>query len=171
MIPEVPCSREIEITSVTCKDQNGHPTSVIRTGDAVRVRIEYVARRPVSDAMFELYVYSMLGGLYGPWCHLTTAADESEPMSVVRGEGFVECEIDELSLLPGPCYVSARVAYRNQPPGLAIDWQQECLTLRVDPGKAVRGTFYMPHRWLVGGAAFPAGGRSNRQLASCSAES
>src|SRR5262249_31656102 len=155
-----------EITSVRCEDEQGHVTSVLRTGDAVRVRVEYVACRPVSNAMFELFVYSTQQGLYGPWCHLTTAANDSEPMSIEQGPGFVEFELDELSLLPGTCHVSVRVAYRAQPPGEAIDWQQQCLTLRVDHGKAVRGTFYMPHRWRVGGNGFPVGDGSNPQLTS-----
>ena len=171
VVAEVPRSGEVEITSVACEDENGHSTSTLRTGDRVRVRIEYVAHRPVSDAMFELYVYSTLGGRYGPWCHLTTAANESEPTRVDRGPGFVEFEIDELSLLPGICFVSARIAHRDQAPGEAIDWQQQCLTLRVDHGKAVRGTFYMPHRWRIGGAAFPVRGGSNPQLGTRSAES
>src|SRR5262249_50055398 len=103
-IADVPRSREIEITSVRCEDEQGHVTSVLRTGDAVRVRVEYVGCRPVSNAMFELFVYSTQQGLYGPWCHLTTAANDSEPMSIEQGPGFVEFEIDELSLLPGTCH-------------------------------------------------------------------
>ena len=38
-------------------------------------------------------------------------------------------------------------ACRDQPLGTAIDWQSQCLTLRVDQGRFIRGTFYMPHRW------------------------
>jgi hypothetical protein len=32
---------------------------------------------------------------------------------------------------------------------MAIDWRHQCLTLRVDPGRLVRGTFYTPHRWRL----------------------
>jgi hypothetical protein len=42
---------------------------------------------------------------------------------------------------------SATIVHRDQPLGTAIDWQSQCLTLRVDQGRFMRGTFYMPHRW------------------------
>ena len=61
---------------------------------------------------------------------------------LAQGEGEIEFDIDALGLLPGICHLSAKIAHRDQPSGMAIDWRHHCLTLRVDPGKSVRGTFY-----------------------------
>jgi len=164
-------SGEIEITSVTCEDESGHAATVFRTGDSVRIRFEYLAHIAIPDAIFELYVYSMLDGLYGPWFQLTTASEDGETLGIERGREVAEYEIDELSLLPGICYVSARIAHRGQPAGQAIDWQQQSLTLRVDHGRTVCGTFYMPHRWRIGHTSSPAHATSGPELKSWSAES
>jgi hypothetical protein len=30
-----------------------------------------------------------------------------------------------------------------------IEWQYHCAMMRVDPGRIVRGNFYMPHDWII----------------------
>jgi hypothetical protein len=111
------------------------------------VRVDFVAHAPVEDAVIELFVYTTIGGRYGPWCQLTTAAANGDGMPLDAGPGAVEFDIEELGLLPATCHMNARIAHAGQPAGYAIDWQPECLALRIDPGRSVRGSFYMAHRW------------------------
>ena len=95
-------------------------------------------------------MHSIVAGQYGAWFQLTTASgQEVEPIRLEEGGGEIEFHIDELGLLPGICHLSAKIAHRDQPSAMAIDWRDQCLTLRVDPGKSVRGTFYTPHRWRI----------------------
>ncbi len=164
-------SREIEITSVTCEDETGRVATAFRTGASLTVRVSYVAHVAVPDAVFELYMYSMLEGQYGPWCQLTTASNDGEGMPIAPGAGVVEFEIDQLSLLPGECHLSTRIAHPDQPAGEAIDWRSECLTLRVHDGKSVRGTFYMPHRWRNVRVSSPAHSTADARLVSCAPDS
>jgi ABC-type polysaccharide/polyol phosphate transport system ATPase subunit len=140
-------SGEADITSVIVVDRHGERTSVLRTGEPATFRITYRARAEVRDARFELYAYTMIDGRFGPWCQLTTAAANNEGCTVRPGDGAVEFTVDELGLLPGVCHLSARIAHRDDPPGRSIAWRPEGLTLRIDPGRQVRGTFYLPHRW------------------------
>jgi homopolymeric O-antigen transport system ATP-binding protein len=140
-------SGEATIRAVTLLDGGGGQLSAFRTGSPVAVRIDYVVREPIPDAIFEVYVYSMIEGMYGPWCQLTTVTPEGDGMPLESGPGTVEFQVEEMSLLPGICYLSARIARPDQPAGFAIDWRQQCAMLRVNPGRPVRGTFYMPHRW------------------------
>jgi lipopolysaccharide transport system ATP-binding protein len=163
-------SREVDIASVTCHDATGQQASAFRTGAAVTVRLKFVTHVPVDDAIFELYVHSTLDGLYGPWFQLTTTSPDGEGMRLDAGAGELEFYIDELGLLPGTCHLSVRIAHRDQPFGEAIDWRHQCLTLRVDPGRSVRGTFYTPHRWRMVRAphVLSASPTGYRQLASCS---
>ncbi len=111
------------------------------------MRVSYVTHQPVPDAIIEVYVYSLLEKSYGAWCQLTTASRNGEGIDLKPGRGAVEFEVEQLSFLPGMYYVSATIVHRDQPLGTAIDWQSQCLTLRVDPGRFIRGTFYMPHQW------------------------
>jgi ABC-type polysaccharide/polyol phosphate transport system ATPase subunit len=160
-------SREVKITSVTCHGIDGRPATVFRTGSSALVRLDYVAEAPVTDAIFEIYVYSLVDGAYGPWCQITTASRDGRGMALESGAGTVEFEVEELSFLPGMYYVSATVVHTDQPLGTAIDWQNQCLALRVDQGRFVRGTFYMPHRWRsLPPPASPASGSAPRSLVS-----
>jgi ABC-type polysaccharide/polyol phosphate transport system ATPase subunit len=142
-------SREMQITSVTCHNVSGEPAAVFRTGSSARLRLTYVAHRPVPDAVFEIYLYSVVDRLSGVLCQITTASRDGLGISVEPGPGTVEFEVDEIGLQPGMYYVSATIAHTGQALGTAIDWQSECLTLRIDQGRFIRGTFYMPHRWLL----------------------
>jgi lipopolysaccharide transport system ATP-binding protein len=140
-------SREVQITSVTSHDVQGESAAVFRTGASARIRVSYVTHAPVEDAVFEVYLYSLVDRRYGAWCQMTTASRNGQGLKLEPGAGVVEFEVDEMSFLPGMYYVSATIVHREQALGTAIDWQSQCLTLRIDQGRFIRGTFYMPHRW------------------------
>jgi ABC-type polysaccharide/polyol phosphate transport system ATPase subunit len=140
-------SREAQITSVTCHDVSGEPAVVFRTGSSATLRLAYVVHRPVPDAVFEIYLYSVVNRFSGLWCQITTASRDGLGISLERGAGTVEFEVDEIGLQPGMYYVSATIVHTDQAIGTGIDSQTECLTLRIDQGRFIQGTFYMPHRW------------------------
>ena len=146
-VPSSVRTGEVEITSVTSRDARDVETTVLKTGAPMRVRVDYRAHMPASNVVFELYMYTRIGEMYGPWCQLTTLTADGCGIELEAGTGAVEFEIPDLSLQPGLCSVSVRIAYPEQPPGLAIDWQQECLRLRMDEGRRAKGSFQMPHRW------------------------
>jgi ABC-type polysaccharide/polyol phosphate transport system ATPase subunit len=140
-------SREAQITSVTCHDVNGEPAAVFRTGSSATVRLTYVVHRPVPDAVFEIYLYSVVDRFSGPWCQITTASRNGLGIPLEPGTGTVQFEVDEIGLQPGMYYVSATIVHTDQAIGTGIDSRTECLTLRIDQGRFIQGTFYMPHRW------------------------
>jgi hypothetical protein len=142
-------SREARITSVTCHDASGAPAAVFRTGASAKVRVSYVVHSPVRDAVFEIYLYSVVDRFAGLWCQITTASYNGLGIPLEPGMGTVEFEVDEIGLQPGMYYLSATIVRTEQAIGTGIDSQTECLTLRIDPGRFVQGTFYMPHRWQL----------------------
>lgn len=151
--PDQASSREATITAVECLNQHGQVTTVLRTGDPATFRVAYDVRTPIRDARFELYVYSMIDGQHGPWCQLTTSAEGADGINLRPGPATLEFSIDAFGLQPGRCYVSARIARKDDPPGSAIDWRREWLELDIAPGQPFRGTFYLPHRWKTAPAA------------------
>ena len=145
-VADATLSREVQITSVTGHDVSGEPAAVFRTGSSATLRLTYVADRPVPDAVFEIYLYSMVDEL---WCQITTASGDGLGMPLEPGSGTVEFDVDEFGLQPGMYCLSATIVHTDQAIGTAIDWQSECLTLRIDQGRFDRGTFYMPNRWQL----------------------
>ncbi len=140
-------SKEAEITSVTCHDAEQRTSVVFRTGSPFKVRLDFVVHRLIPDAIVEVYVFSVLTGLSGAWCQMTTAGPKGEGMRLDVGAGAVEFEIDEFGFLPGMYHISATIVHAGQALGAAIDYQNQCLTVRVDAGTLRRGSFHMPHRW------------------------
>lgn len=144
-VAEANLTREVEITSVSCSDEDNRPVASLRTGDAMKLRVSFVVHKPVSDAIIEAYVFNVANGTADSSCQLTTASPQGKGFPLEVGPGVVEFQIDELSFLPGMYHLSATIIHADFLRG--IDWQHQCLTLRVDQGKLTRGSFYMPHRW------------------------
>ena len=162
--PDLVLTHQAEITSVTCWAADGRPAASLRTGAATKIRVEYVAHEPLPDAVIEVYFLAVNGGAYLPWCQLTTASTAGSGI-VLNGAGAVEFDVDPVTLLPGMYYLSVNIT-DNRPPRNAIDVQMRALTLRVDEGRPVRGSFYMPHRWRQLTPAAATDVRSGHQLQS-----
>jgi len=136
-------TREAEITAVACEDARKKGSGVFRTGSPLKVRVDYMVHQAVADAVIEVYIFPVLTGTSGPWCQMTTG----DGMRLEPGRGAVEFDIEELGFHPGMYHVSATIVHAGQALGTAIDYQNQCLTLRVDAGAPQRGNFHMPHRW------------------------
>jgi ABC-type polysaccharide/polyol phosphate transport system ATPase subunit len=127
--------RRAEITSLAFYDAAGQPCSNFRTGDPLVARVGYTAHERIAEASFGLFFYSPDRELY---CQFSTAFS-GERLDLEPGAGTVEFFCPALGLHSGLFNVDATID--NQ------DWQYQCAMLRVDPGKSVRGRFYMPHTW------------------------
>lgn len=141
--PSEHLSKEADITSLSFHRFGGEDVTGSRTGDPLVVRVNYVAHQRIADAAFEVFFSSPEGEIQ---CHLTTGLDDKH-VDIEPGAGSLEFSCPELGLLPGLYNVDATIIYRGQALGSAVDWRHRCATLRVEPGKMVRGNFYMPYRW------------------------
>lgn len=135
--------RGARISSVTFHDESGRELVAAQTGGQLIARVNYIAHEAVADAVFELFFYS---GNRELACHLSTEFS-GRRSDLDAGFGIAEVTCDELGLRPGIYYADATIKNRDALDD--IDWQRNCATLRVDPGKMQHGSFYMPHRWRV----------------------
>jgi lipopolysaccharide transport system ATP-binding protein len=143
-----------EILCVSFRDSAGHETDTCATGEQVIARVDYRLTAAVQNPVFELLLLSPDGRLQ---CQLTTARSDGGPG--LPATGAVEIVCDELGLAPGVYLVDAAIVRRGALS--AYDRRARIATLRVLPGKSVRGLFYVPHRWRVlpaaeVGSAWPA---------------
>jgi ABC-type polysaccharide/polyol phosphate transport system ATPase subunit len=141
--PDVVLSDEARITSINVYDPADQEADVFRTGHPLTIQLEYDVREPVADAAFEVFLHS---ADWGQVCHLTTAISR-DVIRLEPGGGAITFSVGALGLQPGVYRVSATVIRRGQPPGHAIDYREEFSTLIVEPGRSVRGSFYMPYEW------------------------
>jgi ABC-type polysaccharide/polyol phosphate transport system ATPase subunit len=141
--PDVLLSGEARITSINVSDPTDQEADVFRTGRPLTIQLDYDAREPVADAAFEVFLHSTD---WGQVCHLTTAISP-DVIRLEPGGGMITFSVAALGLQPGVYRISATIIHRGQPPGHAIDYREEFATLIVEPGRTVRGSFYMPYEW------------------------
>ncbi len=110
-----------------------------KTGDALRIRIQYQARIAVPDASFIVFFYGADGTLH---CQFTTWLS-GETADLPAGGGMVEFSCEELGLQPGSYMIDAIIDQH----GNHLDWQYRCSTIQVNAGRSVKGLFYHPHTW------------------------
>jgi len=141
-------SKEAEITSVEVFSSEVEPGPNFRTGGPITIKVGYVVHQTISNAVFEAFFLKSDEGHFRLECHLTTALSQKR-CDLRPGEGTIEFVCDELGLQPGLYALDLTIIQRGQALGAAIDHRERCASIRVDPGKAVRGRFYMPYRWQL----------------------
>jgi len=128
--------KKSHIRSVAISDGSGAPSLALKTGFPMHVRIEYVALEPLRAANFSVYFHSPDGILYS---HLTTRVRYGD-MDLKQGPGSVEFICPELGLQPGIYSVDAMIETADSID--PVERLRQCVTIRVDPGRVVRGLFY-----------------------------
>ncbi len=132
-------AKTAEVVSLEFLDGRGEPVHMVKTGDALRIRVEYKARMAVSDASFNVFFYGVDGTQQ---CQFTTELS-GEALDLAPGHGVVEFSCDELGLQPGSYLIDTTIEQH----GNNLDWQYRCSTLQVNAGRNVKGIFYHPHIW------------------------
>ena len=89
-------SGEVRYVSVDLVDVDGHPASMLMTGDTLVVRAQYRAEQRVQSPVFQVAIIDVETGL------VITAATSSHDDSPgeVTGDGVIECRFGRLPLRP-----------------------------------------------------------------------
>ena len=132
-------SRKIECTSFCCENASRGPEEPVRTGDAMIVKVDYIAHENLSDVIFNVY-------LYWPSGYLCTQLSTGEQGAIVtKGSGCVTFYCPTVNLCPGLFLID--VAAERYPE--VIDWRHRCAVIRVDEGPVVLGDLHMPHSYSI----------------------
>jgi ABC-type polysaccharide/polyol phosphate transport system ATPase subunit len=145
-------SRMIECTQFSYQGANRAAGGPVRPGEAMIVRVDYVANETVPDVVFNVYLYWPSGYL----CTQLTTGNKGA--LIAKGSGCVEFFCPIVNLRPGMFLVD--VSAERYPE--VIDWRHRCATLRVDEGPVVLGDLHMPHEHSIlmgSGESLPVGRR------------
>lgn len=140
-------SREIEITGVTFLDAQGNETEFFKTNEPMRARISYNAHKEIENPVFGIAVYSDMG------IHITgpNTRRHNFPIDKVKGEGFIEYEMDKVPLLPGT-YVFSAAVYDFEGRQAYDHWEQNWKFHVIEsPDMPERlGLITIPAKWSTG---------------------
>jgi ABC-type polysaccharide/polyol phosphate transport system ATPase subunit len=121
-------SRQIVITAVETRDQEGRGVAAFRTGQAMTVVLRFEAAESVDTPVFGLAIYREDGAhITGPNTRMSRY-----PIRSVEGRGEVHYRIERLPLLPGR-YVLSVSAY-DQDLSLAYDHRERVSSFTVIEG-------------------------------------
>jgi ABC-type polysaccharide/polyol phosphate transport system ATPase subunit len=137
-------SREAEITSIKFFDDKDQETYDFKTGDYLKIRMDYKAKEKIKKPIFGIAIYKEDGTL------LTGPNNRTGDCEIdwIEGEGFVEYIINELPFLPGSYIFSVSIydfSLRH-----AYDHLEKCLIFNVVESRKVKekfGTIYIPSEW------------------------
>ncbi len=136
--------RAAEVRALSFKDADGCEATTLHTGEPFTAQLEFAAHRFIENAVFEVFFYSADRELR---CQFTSEVS-GKRIDLEEGRGTIEFYGSGLGLLPGIYYTDVVIKERGTPK--FFDWTQIGFTaVRVDPGKMVRGEFYMPHEWRI----------------------
>ncbi len=136
-------SREAEITAVQILDAGGQEHRTFQTGDALTIRIRYLAHKPIRQPRFGLAFYHDSGfHISGP-----NNVFANYPIDEIDGPGYVDYVVENLPLLPGTYLLSA--AIYDLEGSFAYDHLHQQFTFRVRSGGVGEefGALYMPASW------------------------
>jgi len=137
-------SREAEITAVGFLDDKDNETYIFKTGDFLKVKIDYIAKERIEKPIFGISIYKE-GSIY--LCGPNTNTGDCN-IDYIEGEGSVEYIVDSIPFLPGNYLFTASIydfSSRH-----AYDHWEKCLTFNVVENKRIKekfGAIYIPSEW------------------------
>jgi len=137
-------SREIEITDVTLKAEDGQPSHVFQSGERMAVQLKVRAQAPITDFVFGVGLYNT----EGVTCYGTNTALEDFQPEEIRGDGEVTFTIDSLDLVEGTYKLDVAVHKRD---GYPYDYHRLLYTFRVKSRSREVGIYRPKHRWQFSG--------------------
>jgi lipopolysaccharide transport system ATP-binding protein len=143
---------KLRYTRIEFLGQDGTPCAATRCGDALVIRLHYVAEEPVPTPSFGFRLFTTMGTQITE----SNAAMHGTPISsVMAGPGSLDVEIESLNLLPGRYLLSLWITGPGGQPVYDGDVQA---VLDVDPANVYgsgrmpdprHGIMYFPQRWRV----------------------
>lgn len=137
-------SMEATIERVKFLDIEGRERLVFKSGEPLRITIDYKTKRRISKPLFVLFFYRSDGimscGTNNEYGHLV--------LDFIEGEGILEYYVPDLLLLEGSYSLSVAIydSYGKHP----HDYHEKLYHFNVAPGKYVQhaGVFNLPAEWV-----------------------
>ena len=134
---------DIRYTGMTFLTLEGEPQLVTRSGDSIRLRFYYHAKKSIPYPSFGFRLLTEMGTLVtdtSTWHH---SLDIPE---ITPGDGYLDLEIDFLNLLPGRYDFSLWITGLGQ---IVYDGVEHCAKLEVELANFYRSGKQIDSRWGI----------------------
>jgi ABC-2 type transport system ATP-binding protein len=121
-------SGEAHVDAVVLLDSAGHPTTRVRTGERVTIRLRWMSHQPVKQPVFGITVLTVEGVVVSD-CNTREAGYVPDTLD---GAGHVDLELPALMLLPGA--YDLQVSLTDFSAVHTYDFLRHCLRFDVEHG-------------------------------------
>lgn len=130
------------ISAIHVRTEDGRKQRVFRTGDAVRICIDYRVKKPVEDAVFGIGIFNR----DGVQCYGTNTHIDKLPQFRLTENGTAEIYLCEVNLLPGEYLIDIAIESGD---GIPVDYYREACRIEMISPIGDVGIARIGHEWTV----------------------
>ncbi|WP_303823833.1 ABC transporter ATP-binding protein [Ruminococcus flavefaciens] len=133
-------SGEVRIRKVRSFSADGSEQNVFRTGEDIRLTIDYTVKKPVKDAVFGFGVFDM----NGVQCYGTNTRIDKQPDINISESGTAEILLRNVELLGGEYNIDIAI---EQGEGIPIDYFRQAYRIQIISTLGDVGVSRIEHTW------------------------
>ncbi|WP_024861044.1 ABC transporter ATP-binding protein [Ruminococcus flavefaciens] len=135
-------SGEVRIKKVRSFASDGSEQNTFRTGEDIRLSIDYTVKKPVTDAVFGFGVFDM----NGVQCYGTNTRIDKQPDITISESGTAEILLKNVELLAGEYNIDIAV---EQGEGIPIDYFRQAYRIQMISAMGDVGVSRIEHTWKL----------------------
>ncbi len=130
------------ISSIRVCTQEGREQRVFRTGDSIRIRMDYRVKKPVEDAVFGIGIFNR----DGVQCYGTNTHIDKLPVFRLEQSGSMEIALRDVPLLPGEYLIDIAIESGD---GIPVDYYREACRIEMISPIGDVGIARIGHEWTI----------------------
>ena len=135
-------SGEVRIKKVRSFASDGSEQNIFRTGEDIRLSIDYIVKKPVKDAVFGFGVFNM----NGVQCYGTNTRIDKQPDITISDSGTAEILLKNVELLAGEYNIDIAI---EQGEGIPIDYFRQAYKIQMISAMGDVGVSRIEHTWKL----------------------
>ena len=135
-------SGEVRIKKVRSFAADGSEQNTFRTGEDIRLSIDYTVKKPVKDAVFGFGVFDM----NGIQCYGTNTRIDKQPDITISENGTAEILMKNVELLAGEYNIDIAI---EQGEGIPIDYFRQAYRIQMISAMGDVGVSRIEHTWKL----------------------
>ncbi len=135
-------SGEVRIKKVRSFAADGSEQKTFRTGEDIRLSIDYTVKKPVKDAVFGFGVFDM----NGIQCYGTNTRIDKQPDITISENGTAEILMKNVELLAGEYNIDIAI---EQGEGIPIDYFRQAYRIQMISAMGDVGVSRIEHTWKL----------------------
>lgn len=130
------------IQHIRLLNEQGEAQRIFRTGETIRIRLDYTVQETVEDAVFGIGIFNR----EGVQCYGTNTHIDKLPSFSLTENGCTELVLEQVPLLPGDYLLDFAIESGD---GIPVDYYREACTLEMMSPVGDVGVARISHSWTL----------------------